>query len=286
MTIHAIALLRVSRESLPEAARARAKALEDGLLLTTDASFADDPEELSVAVRAVVGPALETEHRDPRGIFLIPDVVTPTGSTYEAVVDEIGEGGVWGPLVDSLDLPEGPQAFQAMLGNLLNQLPSSLIAAANAAAQGQPGAFEAMGAQLQGIIGRSGPLSELLSAQPSSAVVPPELLAMAASVLPTAADASGDEDEIEFAVGQHATERSDDPVAIAEYETQSAISDMAELAALLGGAGFQIDSPTLQQLARNVHAELERDPTAAAELAERLMSQYADQDGSDGQSDK
>lgn len=273
MTIRAIALLRVSLDSLPDAVRARATSLEDGILLPTDAAFATDPEELSVAVRALVGPALESEHRDPRGIFMIPDVVTPKASGYEAVVDEIGEGGVWGPLVDSLDAPEGTDAFKAMLGGLLEQLPSSLIAAANAAAQGQPGAFEAMSQQLSGMLGNSDALSQLFNARPGEAVVPPALLALAGATSEGSEDTS--EDDEDLPVGQatsHAGADTDQPF------DKSAIGDMAELAALLGGAGFQLDSPQLQQLARSVQAEIERDPTAVAQLAEQLISGYAPRD--------
>jgi len=275
MTIHAIALLRVSKEALPEAVRARATSLDDGLLLATDTSFADDPEELSVAVRALAGPAVESQHRDPRGILFVPSVVTPAATSYEAVVEEIGEGGVWGPLVDALELPAGPEGFQALLGNLLGQLPSSLLAAANAAAQGQPGAFEAMGAQLQGILGNGDSLANLFGAQTDTGGVPMlQALATAALSNPALDDADSDED---LSVGQHATGDLGDDETDSSHE--SSIGDMAELAALLGGAGFQIDSPTLQNLARNVRSELERDPSAAVQLAESLMSSFAESEG-------
>lgn len=148
MTIEALALLRLSKASLPPAAHDRVTALDDGLLLRTGESFAREPEELSVVVRTLVGPLLD-EHRDPRGIFFVPHVAAPAATTYEQVIVEVGEGGVWGPLVDA----PGADDFQSLLGNLLGQLPSSLLATANAAAAGSPGAFEAMGAQLQGMLG-------------------------------------------------------------------------------------------------------------------------------------
>jgi hypothetical protein len=284
MTIQAIALLRVSKEALPEAARARATSLEDGVLLSTDASFADDPEELSVVVRALAGPAVESEHRDPRGILFIPSVVSPSATRYEDVVEEIGEGGVWGPLVDALDLPVGDEGFQALLGNLLGQLPSSLLAAANAAAQGQPGAFEAMGAQLQGMLGNSDGLKGLFGPQ-GEAGANPMLQALATAALGEAslaeADAASDMDDEDLSVGQHATDHASDADTAVQTDHESHIGDMAQLAALLGGAGFQLDSPQLQQLARTVRSELERDPSAAVRLAEQLMGEYGDQEGSE-----
>ncbi|MET0344141.1 MAG: hypothetical protein ABW252_24210 [Polyangiales bacterium] len=270
MTISAIALLRVSLDSLPEAVRARATALDDGILLPTDAAFATDPEELSITVRALVGPALEDEHRDARGIFLIPDVVSPSGKSYEAVIDEIGEGGVWGPLVDALDTPEGADAFKSMLGGLLEHLPGSLLAAANAAAQGQPGAFEAMSQQLSGMLGGNPALAQLLSSQ-GDALLGPALQALTGA--PPAPDGEEDTeyDDEDVSVGQDTTFGETDSGPVGD---KSAIGEMAELAALLGGAGFQLDSPQFQQLARNVQAEIERDPSAVAQLAEQLMAGY------------
>src|SRR5690606_12973677 len=114
------------------------------------ASFATEPVELSLALHGLLGEAL-AEHRDARGIFFIPEVAAPRARSYEAVVEEVGEGGVWAPLVDATSAG-GEEEFGALLGNLLGQMPSSLLAAAQAAASGQPGAFEAVSAQLQDLL--------------------------------------------------------------------------------------------------------------------------------------
>src|ERR1700753_3225255 len=93
MGITAIALLKIP--GLVSAQRV--ERLDDAALLHTAEEFGDEPLALSLAVRALVGDALD-EHSDPRGIFFIPSVVKPSARSYDAVIEEIGEGGVWGPL--------------------------------------------------------------------------------------------------------------------------------------------------------------------------------------------
>jgi hypothetical protein len=242
MTIEALALLRLAKESLPPAAHARVTALDDGLLLRTGEPFARAPEELSVVVRALIGAQLDTDHRDPRGIFFIPDVAAPQAKTYEQVVAEVGEGGVWGPLVDTPELPDGAAGFQALLGNLLGQLPGSLLATANAAAAGQPGAFEAMGAQLSNMLQSSPQLSGL------------------------AAQLSGMLDAEPPAAGASASASASAPTEVLP----------AELSALLGGSGVDFS-----QLAANVRAELERDPSGVAAFAERFLGKDDSDDRED-----
>ncbi|HKP64121.1 MAG TPA: hypothetical protein VJV78_45610 [Polyangiales bacterium] len=152
MGITAIALLRIPR--LP-AVGGRVKALEDGFLLDTGESFATDPEELAGIVREQLG-ELASEHDDERGIFFLPDVAAPSARSYEAVIAEVGEGGVWGP-VPSEASPLGAAfaggGLGALLGSLMQQLPSGVLDTAAAAARGEPGAFEAASAQLQAAAG-------------------------------------------------------------------------------------------------------------------------------------
>jgi hypothetical protein len=216
MGIKAIGLLRVRGFSCPTR---RVESLEDAVLLYTEADFADEPLALSLAVRALVGDLLDSEHRDPRGIFFVPDVVVPKARSYAGVIEEIGDGGVWGPLhapeLASLTFGGGAAGFEALLGGLLQQTPSSVLAAASAALQNNPAAMHAAASQLKGMLG-----------QP---------------------DAS------------HA----------------HALPELSGIAALLDGAGVDLSSPSLQQLAAKLQAELARDPSQLAQFAERLFGEGA-----------
>jgi hypothetical protein len=153
MAITAIALLRLSN---PAELRGRVTRLDDAVLLDTQAGFATDPEELSGIVRELLGQDLSGQHRDARGIFFLPDVAAPRARSYEAVIAEVGEGGVWGPLPSAIP-PLGAAmtggSLGALLGSLMEQLPSGVMESAAAAARGEAGAFEAASAQLQAAAG-------------------------------------------------------------------------------------------------------------------------------------
>jgi hypothetical protein len=102
MSLDAIALLRLA----PDAAAAlslgppEALPLADAMLLRTSLGFAAEPHELAAALRVGFGPALAA-HRDPRGVFVLPSVAlehAQRAGSYEAVIDVIGEAGMWVPL--------------------------------------------------------------------------------------------------------------------------------------------------------------------------------------------
>jgi len=208
--------------------------------------FAQEPEQLSIAVHGLVGEPLEA-HQDPRGIFFIPSVAAPRARTYEGVVEEVGEGGVWGPLPMVLDEGEDGDAFGALLGNLLGQMPQSLLGAANAAAHGDPNALAAMGAQMQALMGSSpalrdlaGQLSGMLS-QPDASPgqpppMPPQLEQLVAGM------------------------------------SHGSPPDLTQIEAALASAGIDLSSPALQEMAESMQADLARDPAQLRALTERFLA--------------
>ncbi|MET0285406.1 MAG: hypothetical protein ABW352_13080 [Polyangiales bacterium] len=168
MPITALALLRIgkpatlgSRTEGPRASTVhRADALADGVILHTSLDFASDPEDLSVSLATELGEAL-IAHDDPRGIFFIPSVAAPQATTYEAVIAEVGEGGVWGPSAAQLAESVQQTDFSEILGGMLAQLPPSLMSSAQAAMAGDRNALGAMTSQLQSMLGGSDALAGL-----------------------------------------------------------------------------------------------------------------------------
>jgi len=256
MAISAIALLRIKRLAALSGSDLQVTALEDAVLLHTGAGFACQPETLTRVVRGLVGDALDVEHKDSRGIFFIPDVASPSARTYEAVIEEIGEGGVWGPLNVSgqspaagmgLGLPLGAadaEGLGALLGNILEQMPESMLQSVSNAARGQPGALEAASAQLRGMMGGSNDLSSLAS-QLSGALGP---LAHGAAVQPRAAAAAGG-------------------------ASSPSTPDLSQLASMLDGTG--IDLASMQALVGQVESALAQDPAQTAAMVERLFGSDA-----------
>lgn len=123
MAIEAIALLRIPSNDVPASALFRA--LDDGALVRTRADFAADPAEIAIALRRSAGDHLD-RHRDPRGILVLPDVAAPIGETYDAVAEEIGEGGTWIALAE-LESAEGDDADG---GDLLATMMSAMTSPA------------------------------------------------------------------------------------------------------------------------------------------------------------
>jgi hypothetical protein len=157
MPITALALLRIAQP----ATHLRVQALSDSVIVHTELDFAAEPAQLSIALADQLGEPLR-EHQDPRGILFIPSVAAPTGGSYQAVVAEVGEGGVWGPLPLELSTDSVQQSdFGDLLGSMLAQLPPSLLASAQAAASGDRAALGAMGAQVQSLLGGAPELSGL-----------------------------------------------------------------------------------------------------------------------------
>jgi hypothetical protein len=168
MAITAIALLRIRAEKLALDRSLRVVALEDAVLLHTRENFASEPDALSARVRDLLGSSLIAAHTDPRGIFFIPDVASPKARTYDGVLDEVGEGGVWGHAMNSPagGLPLGLDG--GALGALLGQIPSSIMQAVGDAARGDEGALQSASAQLQALLGSSGEFRALAGQLASS----------------------------------------------------------------------------------------------------------------------
>lgn len=246
MGISAIALLRLRTLTPHASENLPAKLLDDGLLLDTRTSFASEPAELSRVVRKQLGDALLAEHVDSRGIFFLPDVASPSARTYEGVIEQVGEGGVWGPLRSDeppLAAMGGAAGLGALLGGLLEQMPPSLLESVGDAARGRPGALEAASAQLQSALSGSSELSGLV-AQLAGAFDPRALGA-----------ATGSE-----------------PATPGIASKGAAALDLSELSSALSGSGMNMES--MQQLASRMQAALEADPNAAASMVERLFGEH------------
>jgi hypothetical protein len=155
MSIDAVALLR--GRDLPLPAGILLRTLDDGVLVFTLARFSADLEQMALAVRLRLGDALDA-HRDDRGVFLVPDVAEPRAMTYEGVIAEIGEAGVWAPVVAGhvptslLNAPSG--SFASVMGEVMGALGGKAMATLMAAAaKGDPVAMAAAQAKLVEALG-------------------------------------------------------------------------------------------------------------------------------------
>jgi hypothetical protein len=169
------------------------------------------------------------------------------------VIAEVGEGGEWGP-TRVAELPLGAAgaggALGALLGSLLEQMPSSVLESVGAAARGQPGAFEAATSQLRAAVAGSDELSSLagkLSGGFAQAQLPPQLAGLAAEGL--------------------------DPSNL----------DMARLGAMLENSG--IDLNAMQGLVSQLESALASNPEQTAALAEKLFGANASGDEDNDEDD-
>lgn len=75
-----------------------AEALDDGAMLVFTFQpfevFEQNPDEAREWL-SQFGDALPDVHDDPRGLLFFPDTCEPETTTYEAVVTEVGDEGVW-----------------------------------------------------------------------------------------------------------------------------------------------------------------------------------------------
>jgi hypothetical protein len=98
MSLEAIALVR-----LPDHASGDGVVvLSDAVLIQTGASFAAEPLELATGLRRLLGEALD-RHDDERGVFFVPAVALDAAKragSYAAVIEAIGEAGMWVALVE------------------------------------------------------------------------------------------------------------------------------------------------------------------------------------------
>lgn len=186
MGISALALLRLREPSALDVSSLQVTPLDDAVLLHTHASFANEPEDLSETVFELVGPGYRAAHDDLRGIFFVPDVAMPKARTYDGVIEEIGEGGVWGPLPGESGQPgelASSAALGALLGGILQQMPQSVLDSVGDAARGKPGAFEDAASQMHAAMGGNAGLQQLSSMLQNSGVDLQKLVGQVESAL-------------------------------------------------------------------------------------------------------
>jgi hypothetical protein len=244
MSIDALALLRIPGwQPAPELF---AIALGDAFLVPTTAPFASEPDELGLALRTRVGEALD-RHTDPRGVFCVPDVASPTATSYDAVVEEIGEAGVWAPLVPSGYVPERlrnavPGSFEAISGQIMGAM--------------DPGTMEELQrAMMSGDADAFGRVQEQMMAALSKLGDPEEIARSLMASLPS-------EEEIAVEMGRRAAsgELPDCPV---------------DLGAL------DLGSPDMQALIAKAEADLAADPERRARLEQLLRGGGGEPDEND-----
>lgn len=228
MAIEALALLRIS--NLEQSARV--KPLADCVIVHTGKSFATEPEELVEALATALGEAALAQHDDSRGILFMPDVAAPKALAYDAIVDEVGEGGVWGQREEAGAHAMFGGDFGALLGSVLGQLPPSLLAAASSAAQGDSKALDSVSAQMQALLGSSPALQDLAG-------------------------------QLSGMLGQSAA-APQQPVA-----SPSELASLQDMFARFGG-GEDAQS-SLRELAGHMQSELANDPAKFEQLAKQLL---------------
>lgn len=90
---------------------------------TLDLSFRFDTPEatLGSVLRRDLGTLIEA-HGDERGVFVYPSVATLEATTYDAALEELGEGGMWVQVPQAADAKVGPSdalgVFQGLAGGL------------------------------------------------------------------------------------------------------------------------------------------------------------------------
>ena len=133
MPMHAIALIR--GRTIPEGLSGHA--LDDASLVRTAIRFDLEPSDLAAALVARLGDAFGD---DARGVFVVPDVAleeAKTHQTFDAVVEGIGEAGMWVRRADVGDTAEDRVLGRdAVIGEIFD---------------GKPISFE----QLQALLGQS-----------------------------------------------------------------------------------------------------------------------------------
>lgn len=122
MPIHAVALIR--GRTIPEGLSGHA--LEDAALVRTSIRFDLEPEDLAAALVARLGASFGD---DTRGVFVVPDVALEEARahrTFEAVVEGIGEAGMWIRRADPSDTAEDRVLGRdAVMGEIFDGKPIS-----------------------------------------------------------------------------------------------------------------------------------------------------------------
>lgn len=140
-----------------------AEAFEDGTFLVHTFQpfqvFEENPAEAH-AWLAQFGPALDVIHDDPRGLLFFPDSCEPAATTYEAIIEELADKGIF-------ITPDAPTLDLEALQSLANQLLGGMQGAPGTPATGA-GSFEI--AKL--LEGMNEQLANALGVQPATPPAP------------------------------------------------------------------------------------------------------------------
>ncbi|MCB9596348.1 MAG: hypothetical protein H6719_26735 [Sandaracinaceae bacterium] len=127
MSTNAIGVLKIDpalvREALPAVGGddvrrgangepVRIRALDNATLVHLEASVTEDPEVLGFGLAAQLGELLAA-HSDPRGVPVYPESYALTAKTWDAAIEELGDGAEW------IALPSAGPAGFADLGAML-----------------------------------------------------------------------------------------------------------------------------------------------------------------------
>ena len=172
MAMDAVVLLRVAGKiaasSLADylASPAGAKApkglvvttLEGGSLLYVRMPFASEPGEVLAAVKKTLGKSIES-HSDKRGVYVFPELGRGSYTSYDEVVEELGELGYWakwsdvGKKVDKAAIAANP-SFPGVDPDLMKNL-------ADAAMSNDPDEMARLGAQFGDLLAKQAGLGDL-----------------------------------------------------------------------------------------------------------------------------
>jgi hypothetical protein len=164
MAISTLCLLQTPMPSPRPRHVVKVEQLDDALLLHTDLDFTQEPEDLATALRQALGEDLARRHQDARGVFLIPSIAGPRARSYAAVIEEVGEGGVWAVWrpVHAAGVQGAAPGLDQLFNQMLGQMPGSLAAAASSL-RADPNAMRAASEQLPGLLGDPSELAHLMS---------------------------------------------------------------------------------------------------------------------------
>lgn len=171
MAMEAVALLKLPAAAVTEAIghakkaeRARdpkVTALEDATLLAFRLPFSEEPLAMTKTLRALLGPKLG-DHKDPRGVFVYPDVARPSATTYAAVLDEVGEAGFFLPTDEKKARAESGQAKASMeMPGMPGFDPALLQGLAEAAETNDPEQMARLGSELGNLLAKQMGLPDL-----------------------------------------------------------------------------------------------------------------------------
>jgi hypothetical protein len=144
MPMNTAVVLRVANASFPTTLETIA--LEDATLVYTDLPFETDRTELTDQLADLLDEALD-DHEDARGLYVFPTVVKPKAKTYEAVLEELGEGGEW--LAMGATAPM--MSLQDAMASMSEMLPAEMRSGFDQAVQ-NAGGMESAVAQAQALL--------------------------------------------------------------------------------------------------------------------------------------